>query len=192
MINRIWCFMVIFGIVFTGISGKTEDISLVMLSGAEDAVDLFIVMAGAVSLWSGIMKIAEKSGGVDFISRKMMPILRWLFPSVPQGHKAMKYISLNMAANILGLGWAATPSGIMAVKELNNLNGKKEFPSKAISMFMVINMSSIQLVSINIISYRMKYSSANPAEIVLPGIIATAVSTVSAVWLCKIYEGRNR
>ena len=97
-----------------------------------------------------------------------------------------------MAANILGLGWAATPSGIMAVKELNNLNGKKEFPSKAISMFMVINMSSIQLVSINIISYRMKYSSANPAEIVLPGIIATAVSTVSAVWLCKIYEGRNR
>ena len=192
MINKIWCFMVILGIAFTVLSGKTEDISLVMLSGAKDAVDLFIVMAGAVSLWSGIMKIAEKSGGVDFISQKMMPILKWLFPSVPKGHKAMKYISLNMAANILGLGWAATPSGIMAVKELNSLNGKKEIPSKAISMFMVINMSSIQLVSINIISYRMKYLSSDPAEIVLPGIIATAVSTVSAVWLCKIYEGKSR
>lgn len=191
MINKIWCIMVILGIVFTAAEGKTEDISSVMLSGAKEAVDLFIVMAGAVSLWSGIMKIAEKSGCVDFIAEKMTPLLKWLFPSVPKGHKAMEYISLNMAANILGLGWAATPSGIMAVKELNRLNRNKGMPSKAISMFMVINMSSIQLVSINIISYRMKYMSANPAEIVLPGIIATAVSTVSAVWLCKIYEGRE-
>lgn len=188
MLSKIWCLMIIFGIFFTVINGKCEKISSVFLEGAAEAMELFWVMAGAVAFWSGIMKIAEKSGLIKAISEKMRPILEYLFPDIPKGHKALDYISLNIAANFLGLGWAATPSGIMAVREMDKLNRRKGRATNAMCMFLVINMSSVQLISMNIISYRLKYGSENPAEIVLPGIIATTVSTAAAVWACRMCE----
>jgi spore maturation protein A len=149
-------------------------------------------MCGAVAMWSGFMKIAEKSGLVDLMAEKMKPVLKMLFPSIPVKSKAMKYIAINMAANFFGLGWAATPSGISAVKELDKINKFSPRASNAVCMFMVINMSSIQLISMNIISYRLKYESLNPMAVVLPGIIATTVSTVTAVIACKLLEGKEK
>ncbi len=190
MLNRIWCLVIILGIIFATLQGKINVVSTAFLDGAKDAVDIFLLLLGTVSMWNGMITIAERSGLVKLISQKIMPLLKFLFPTVPPKDKAMDYIALNMAANFFGLGWAATPSGIMAVKELDRLNKKKATATNAMCMFLVINMSSIQLISINIISYRMKYGSLCPDKIVFPGIIATAVSTITAVWLCKLCERR--
>lgn len=191
MINKIWCISLLGGCLLCCMQGKLEIISKELLNGTKEAVELFLVMGGAVAMWSGFMKVAEESGLVDKLSELMKSVLKFLFPSVPENHAAMKYISINIAANMLGLGWAATPSGIMAVKHLDTLNRQKGRATNDMCMFLVINMSSVQLVSINIISCRMKYASANAAEIVLPGIIATAVSTLVSVAACKWCERRN-
>ncbi|MBR5468382.1 MAG: nucleoside recognition protein [Firmicutes bacterium] len=191
MINKIWCLSLLLGVLLCCLQDKMEIMSKELLNGTKEAVDLFIVMSGAVAMWSGFMKVAEESGLVDKLSGCMKGVLKVLFPSVPSNHPAMKYISINIAANMLGLGWAATPSGILAVKHLDTLSRQKGKATNDMCMFLVINMSSVQLISINIISCRMKYASADAAEIVLPGIIATAVSTVVSVAACKWCERRS-
>ena len=190
MLNKIWIFMIASGFFVSSLVGNAQEAANALIGGAKEAVEIFIVLMGSVAMWSGFMKIAEKSGLVDAMAEKIMPLLRLLFPDVPKKSRAMKYIALNMAANFFGLGWAATPSGIMAVKELYEMEGRQEYATNSISMFMIINMSSIQLVSVNIISYRLKYGSVDPGIIVLPGILATAVSTITAVFACKIFERR--
>ncbi len=188
MLNKIWIIMIVSGFFVSTVCGHAQEATNAFISGAKEAVDLFLVLMGSVAMWCGFMKIAEKSGLVDSMAEKIMPLLKFLFPAVPKKSRAMKYIALNMAANFFGLGWAATPSGIMAVKELYEMEGRKSYAANSICMFMVINMSSIQLISVNIISYRLKYGSVDPAAIVLPGIIATSVSTITAVAACKIFE----
>ena len=139
-------------------------------------------------MWTGIMKIGEKAGLIKSLSNKMKPLLHWLVPTVPKNHKAMEYISTNVIANILGLGWAATPAGISAMKELQKLNKTKDIASTPMCMFMIFNMSSLQLVSINIIAYRSQYNSQNPSEIIGPGIATTLISTLAAIIFAKIME----
>jgi len=134
------------------------------------------------------MRIAERAGLVDMLSEKMSPFLRFLFPEIPPGHKAFKYISTNFIANVLGLGWAATPAGLKAMEQLQILNPRKDTASKSMCMFMIINMSSLQLVTMNIIAYRSQYHSANPSEIIGPGLAATLCSTIAAVTFGKILE----
>jgi len=154
-------------------------------------------------MWTGIMKIAENTGLVNLLSRGMKPILRFLFPDISPESQAGKYISLNFLSNILGLSWASTSSGLCAVQELQKLNEedckrrgvtKKRAPhiaSTAMCTFMVINVSSLQLLPMNMIAYRAQYGSVNPAAIVGPGIVATAVSTGAAVVFCKIAGKRK-
>lgn len=188
MLNYIWGAMIFIGIAAAAFTGNMPQVTNSAINSAREAVTLAITMLGIMSMWSGIMNVGEKAGLIKSLSKAMNPFLKWLFPSVPKGHKAMDYISTNVIANILGLGWAATPAGLNAMKELNKLNTNKHRASNAMCMFLIFNMSSLQLVSINIIAYRSQYNSANPSEIIGPGIITTLVSTVVAIVFGKLME----
>lgn len=188
MLNYLWGAMILTGILVAAFTGNMSEVTNSAINSAREAVSLAITMLGVMSMWTGIMKIGEKAGLIKSMSKKMQPFLRWLFPTVPKNHKAMEYISTNVIANILGLGWAATPAGLSAMKELQKLNPDKDRASVPMCMFMIFNMSSLQLVSINIIAYRSQYNSQNPSEIIGPGIVTTLISTFAAVIFAKIME----
>lgn len=199
----LWGGMLIIGIVFGALNGNLQEVTEAVISSSKEAVTLCISMAGITAMWTGIMKIAENTELVSLLSRGMKPVLRFLFPDISPDSKAGKYISLNFLSNILGLSWASTSSGLCAVRELQKLNEedckkrgvtKKRAPhiaSTAMCTFMVINVSSLQLLPMNMIAYRAQYGSVNPAAIVGPGIVATAVSTGAAVVFCKIAGKRK-
>ena len=191
MLNYLWAGMVITGVIFGILTGKTNEVSEAFLSSSKEAVSLCITMAGVVAMWSGIMEIAKESGLTTALSRKMKPLIRLLFPGIPKDDIANEYIATNMMANILGLGWAATPSGLLAMKELHRLNKEKETASNDMCTFLVMNISSLQLIPINIIAYRMQYGSVNPTQIVAPSIVATLVSTLVAIFFCLIMGKRG-
>jgi len=188
MLNYIWGTMILAGIAVAAVNGRLQDVTNAAIESAKDAVMLCVTMLGVMSMWTGLMRIAERAGLVDMLSEKMSPFLRFLFPEIPPGHKAFKYISTNFIANVLGLGWAATPAGLKAMEQLQILNPRKDTASKSMCMFMIINMSSLQLVTMNIIAYRSQYHSANPSEIIGPGLAATLCSTIAAVTFGKILE----
>ncbi len=199
----LWGGMLIIGIVFGALNGNLQEVTEAVIASSKEAVTLCISMAGITAMWTGIMKIAENTGLVSLLSRGMKPVLRFLFPDIPPESQAGKYISLNFLSNILGLSWASTSSGLCAVRELQKLNEedcrrrgvtKKRAPhiaSTAMCTFMIINVSSLQLLPMNMIAYRAQYGSVNPAAIVGPGIVATAVSTGAAVVVCKIAGKRK-
>ncbi|MBU3803447.1 MAG: nucleoside recognition protein [Candidatus Cellulosilyticum pullistercoris] len=191
MLSYIWSFMMIFAVLFSGFSGGMNAVTTSALSGAEEAVTICIKMCGVVAMWMGIMRIAEKSKLIDLLAIKMTPLLNFLFPSVPVSHPARKYIATNFIANFLGLGWAATPPGLKAMVELQKLNQDKGRATHAMCMFLIINISSIQLIPINIISYRNIYGSSNPTEIIVPSIIATTISTLVAIIFAKLMQRKE-
>ncbi len=188
MLNYIWGAIIFIGIAAAAFNGRLAEVTNGAISSAKEAVELGITMLGIMSMWTGIMKVGEKAGLIRSLSKKLMPFLSRLFPDVPREHKAMEHISANVIANILGLGWAATPAGIAAMKELQTLNAHKERASRAMCMFLIFNMSSLQLISINIIAYRSQYGSAAPSEIIGPGIVTTLVSTLAGVLFAKMAE----
>ena len=192
MLNVIWGFFLIGGILTGAFLGRMDLVTNAVIDGGRNAVELAFTMAGVVAVWSGILKIAEKGGMIDALAEKMEPFLDFLFPEVPRGHAARRYISANFAANFLGLGGAATPAGLLAMEELAKLNGKTGRASNAMCMFLVVNMSSLQLVTVNILAYRAEYGSAAPAEIMGAGIAATLGTTLVGILLAKILEGRGK
>lgn len=192
MLNYVWGAMIIIGIIFSVFTGRVDQVTQSIISSSKEAVELVFTMLGIVATWTGIMKIAEKGGIIDDLSNKMRFVLKYLFPDIPKNHKANKYIATNIIANMLGLGWAATPSGIMAMKELQKLNRDKDIASNSMCMFLIINTSSIQLISINIIAYRAKYGATDPTDIILPTLFATAVSTLVGIMYAKFTERRYR
>ena len=192
MLNVIWGFFLIGGILTGAFLGRMDLVTNALIDGGRNAVELAFTMAGVVAVWSGILKIAEKGGMIDALAEKMEPFLDFLFPEVPRGHAARRYISANFAANFLGLGWAATPAGLLAMEELAKLNGKTGRASNAMCMFLVVNMSSLQLVTVNILAYRAEYGSLAPAEIMGAGIAATLGTTLVGILLAKILEGRGK
>lgn len=192
MLNVIWGFFFIGGILTGAFLGRMDLVTNAVIDGGRNAVELAFTMAGVVAVWSGILKIAEKGGMIDALAEKMEPFLDFLFPEVPRGHAARRYISANFAANFLGLGWAATPAGLLAMEELAKLNGKTGRASNAMCMFLVVNMSSLQLVTVNILAYRAEYGSLAPAEIMGAGIAATLGTTLVGILLAKILEGRGK
>lgn len=193
MLNYLWAFMVLAGTIFGAATGKIEAVTDGLLSGGGTAIELSMTLFGVVAFWTGLMKIAMKSGLIDSIQKKISPIVTWLFPEVPKEHYSRKYISMNLVSNFLGLGVAATPAGLKAMEALADLQDKKAGKhvnrmSNAMCTFLVVNISSIQLIPITVIAYRANYGSTNPAAIILPGIIATTVSTVAGVFFAKIME----
>lgn len=185
MLNYIWAFMILVGILYGSITGNISAVGNGILDSAKEAVSLCITMVGVMALWTGVMEIANESGLIRAATNRIIPLIRGLFPEIPKGHKAWNYISLNIIANVLGLGWAATPAGLKAMEELQSIN-KSDVASDAMCTFLIINISSLQLIPVNIIAYRSQYGSVNPAAIVAPSILATLVSTLIAVVYCRI------
>ena len=184
MLNILWVIMIAGGIFFAAFHGTMGQITESFISSSTEAVNLCIFMLGVIGVWNGMMEIAVKSGLMKKIAKTMYPFIHWLFPDIPPRHKANEYIAANMAANILGLGWAATPAGLKAMRELQKL----EEASDMMCAFLVLNISSLQLVPINMIAYRSQYGSVNPAAVVLPAICATMISTMAGIVFIKIME----
>ena len=188
MINFIWCGMIVIGIIVGTLTGNIEAVSTAAIEWAETAVELSLGLIGVMALWLGLMKIAEEAGIVRGMGLLMKPIMVKLFPEVPADHPAMGSIVANMAANFFGLGNAATPLGIKAMQELQDLNENKEEASNAMVMFLAINTSSVTLISSSTIAYRSAAGAVNPADIIAPTIVATVVSTTVAIVACKLLE----
>jgi len=188
MLNYIWGGMILLAIVVAAFTGNIPALTNAAIDSAREAVTLCIMILGILSMWTGLLTIADNTGLVKTMSRKLKPVLRYLFPELGRNHPAHDHISTNFIANILGLGWAATPSGIMAMKAMQKDNLKKDTATRSMRMFMVINMSSLQLVTISVVAYRAQYGSANPSEIIGPGLIITMATTVVAIAFCKILE----
>ena len=198
MLNYLWAGMIIVGIIFAAFTGKMADVTNAALDSSKEAVTLCITMMGVMSFWVGIMEIAKKGGIMETAAKKMRPLIRFLFPELPEGHPAEEHITSNIIANVLGLGWAATPAGLKAMEALADLEEdrrrgklpgtvrKKGIASNEMCTFLVMNISSLQLIPVNVIAYRSQYGSVNPAAIVGAGILATAVSTGVAVVYCKL------
>ena len=191
MLNYLWGCMILIGVVYAALTGNIDSVTSGALDGAKDAVSLCITMLGVMAFWCGLMEIAEKSGLIDKCKCGVAPLISWLFPNVPRQSRAFSYITTNMISNFLGLGWAATPAGIRAMQELAELNGHNSVASCDMCTFLVINISSIQLIPVNIIAYRSQYGSANPTSILFPSIIATTCSTFVAVIFCRFMMKRE-
>lgn len=204
MLNYLWAFMMLVGVLWGAFHGNLNGVTEGALTSAKEAVMLCITMLGIMSFWSGIMEIGRKSGLIERMSHKMGPILRFLFPKIPRDHGAFEYISTNIIANILGLGWAATPAGLKAMealKELEEERRKGAVPERysvkpvpegtannEMCTFLIINISSLQLIPVNMIAYRSQYGSLNPMAVVGPALIATLVSTIVGVAVCKLMD----
>ena len=200
MLNYLWAGMILIGIIFAAFTGRMPDITNAAIDSSKEAITLCITMMGVMSFWVGLMEIATKAGIIKGASKKIRPIIRFLFPRLPAGHPAEEHITTNIRANVLGLGWAATPAGLRAMDELGKLEEDrrshrlpgpvrpKGIASNEMCTFLIINISSLQLIPVNVIAYRSQYGSVNPAAIVGAGIISTAISTAVAVIYCKIMD----
>lgn len=209
MLNTIWAIMILVGVIVGILTGNMEAVGNGALESAGNAVTLCITMMGILSMWTGLMQVARASGLLEKMAAGLSPVIGFLFPNIPKDSKAAEYIATNMVANVLGLGWAATPAGIKAMEELAVLEEERGTPgykkkkqgnvrelsleedipraaSNEMCTLLVVNMSSLQLIPINMIAYRSQYGSASPAAIVAPVIVATVISTVVAVLFCKL------
>lgn len=208
MMNYIWGGMLIIGIIFGVATGNMQAVTDAVLQSSKEAVTLGISMLGIVAFWTGLMEVAQEAGVIAGLTRMIAPFMRFLFPKIPKGHRAWDSLSANFVANILGLGWAATPAGLRAMSDLEELErerGNSEFAdttssgslgsltnyssrtaSNEMCTFLVMNISSLQLIPVNIIAYRSQYGSANPAAVIAPAIVATFFSTMVAVICCKV------
>lgn len=209
MLNTIWAIMILVGVIVGILTGNMEAVGNGALESAGSAVTLCITMMGILSMWTGLMQVARASGLLEKMAAGLSPVIGFLFPNIPKDSKAAEYIATNMVANVLGLGWAATPAGIKAMEELAVLEEERGTPgykkkkqgnvrelsleedipraaSNEMCTLLVVNMSSLQLIPINMIAYRSQYGSASPAAIVAPVIVATVISTVVAVLFCKL------
>lgn len=182
MVNIIWVAMLLIGIIVAAINGNIEVVTTAALEGAQTAVDFALGLIAIMAFWLGVMKVAEAAGLVRMLSRLMKPLTTFLFPSVPRDHPAMGAIIMNLSANILGLGNAATPMGLIAMKELQKLNrANPGTASEAMCTFLAVNTSCITIIPATIIGIRIQTGSANPTEIVGTTIFATAAAMTVAV-----------
>lgn len=204
MLNYIWAAMIIVGIIYGALTGNIKDVSNAALDSAGEAVSLCITMMGVMALWVGLMEIAQTSGLIKRLTKGIQPFISFMFPHIPKGHIAREYISTNIIANVLGLGWACTPAGLKAMEALAELEkergneayisdnqnkgnrNKERTASKEMCTFLILNISSLQLIPVNMIAYRSQYGSVNPAGIIAPAIVATLISTILAVAYCKL------
>lgn len=222
MLNYLWAGMTLTGILWGAFHGQLPAVTQGAVQASKEAVALCVTMLGVMTLWTGVLEIGSRSGLVDQLAKRMGPVLTFLFPGLDPEGEARKQISVNMIANILGLGWAATPAGLKAMEELKkveeerrerrngpenrenlenrgsreSLHSRGPVPagtaSNEMCTFLIINISSLQLIPMNMIAYRSQYGSVNPAAIVGPALAATLISTVAAAVFCKLMDGRTQ
>lgn len=188
MINYIWFFMIILGVVFGIFTGRGEILSTGIVGAATSTVELIVGIVGLMCMWCGVMKIAEKSGLMDKIAKALRPVLKLLFKDAARDPKALGAIVMNLTANMMGLSNAATPFGIKAMEEMDRLNRNKGEASNDMVLFLVLNAACIQFIPSTVISIRAAQGSLNPGIIIVPAIIATGTAALVGVVVCKIME----
>lgn len=186
MINKIWGFFIIAGILFSLFTGNIDVINKEILECTNTAFDMIIKIFPVLALWLGIMKIAETSGLLKKLANMLTPILSKIFPEIPAGHESLSLIASNIIANMAGLGSAATPFGLKAMDSLQTINKKKDTASRSMITFLVLNTSGVTIIPTTIISLRMLYGSSNPTGIVIPCLIATTCSTIAGLTIDRI------
>lgn len=190
MVHLIWASMAIIGIVYAMFNGTMDEVNEAVFNSASEAVTLSIGLISVLVFWLGLMRIAEKASILTFLSRVFKPLITRLFPEIPKDHPAMGYILSNFIANLFGLGNAATPMGIKAMKEMKELSGS-DHASRSMITFLVINTSSLTLIPTTVIAIRMQYNSAMPTEIVTTTVIATFITTTVAIIIDRIFYYRR-
>jgi spore maturation protein A len=188
MLNYIWFGLMAIALVVAAITGSADAVTKAAVDSASTAVQISIGLIGIMTLWLGIMRVAEASGLVTLVGRALNPLLRWLFPDVPPGHPAGGAIVVALAANVLGLNNAATPLGIKAMEELQALNADKDVASNAMVTFMAVTTSGVQLVPATMIGVLAAAGSTMPTAIIAPTIGATFLGTVAAVLTARLLQ----
>ncbi|WP_026906594.1 nucleoside recognition domain-containing protein [Paucisalibacillus globulus] len=186
MVNLIWAFMAIIGIVYAMFNGTMDEVNKAIFESANEAVTLSIGLISVLVFWLGIMKIAEEAGILRGLAKIFRPIVVKLFPEIPKEHPAIGYILSNITANMFGLGNAATPMGIKAMEQMKQLSGT-DTASRSMITFLAINTSSLTLIPTTVIAIRMQYDSLSPTEIVGTTILATIIGTMSAIIIDRIF-----
>lgn len=190
MVNKIWSFFIISGIIVCLFNGRLDIINEEILNCGNQSLDMILKIFPVIALWLGIMRIATESGLLSKLSNKLYPLLGYLFPEIPKNHESLNFISSNIIANMFGLGNVATPFGLKAMKSLQKLNSKKEIATRSMITFLVINTSGVTIVPTTIISLRMAHKSISPTCIVLPCILATTLSTIAGIIIDRILARR--
>lgn len=196
MLNYLWSFMILIGMLWGAINGNLEQVTQGLLDSAKDAVTLGITMFGIMSFWCGVLEIGSRAGLIDWLTGKIGPVLDFLFPGVGKEHPARKPIAVNIVANMLGLGMAATPAGLEAMRAMarnaeqsagnaGKHRDRNVAATNDMCTFLILNISSLQLIPVNMIAYRSQYGSADPTAIIGSALIATTFSTIVAVAFCK-------
>jgi spore maturation protein A len=188
MLNYIWLTMVILAVVIGGINGKIEDVTKAAIDSASASVMIAIKLIGVMALWLGIMKIAEDSGLMALMGKAIAPVLKWLFPDIPAGHPAFGSMTMNIAANMLGLSNAATPLGLKAMEDLETLNKRPGIATNAMCTFLTINTSGVQLIPATMISILASAGSANPTAIIGVTLASSCAALIVGVTVAKILE----
>ena len=186
MLNILWPIFIILSVVYAIIFGNIEEVNTGIFNSLSEAVELSLTFLGTICLWSGIIEIAKKTSLINKLNKLLKPFINFLFPDLKNNEIAKQEISMNMIANILGLGNAATPLGIKAMKTMQKENKVKDTLSNSMMMFIVINTASIQLIPTNVIAIRTSLNSQNPTSIIIPVWIATIIAGVVGITLTKI------
>jgi len=192
MLNDLWSFMILSGMLWAAVCGNLDAATQGLLDSAKEAVALGLTMLGIMSFWCGILEVGNRAGVLDWLSEKMAPVLHFLFPGLGKDHPALKPLAVNMTANMLGLGMAATPAGLEAMKRLEEGIEAPGTATDEMCTFLILNISSLQLVPITIVAYRSQYGSAQPMAVLGPALAATACSTLAAVIFCKVIQRGKR
>lgn len=183
MVNIIWGILILVGIIYGLLSGNAKTINDILITSGKTSIEIIMEMIPVLVVWMGLMEIAEKSGLLTLISKKLSKVLKILFPTIPKDNKALGYIASNVAVNMAGLGSAATPFGLKAMEELQKINDKKDTASDAMITFLVLNTGGVTIIPTTIIALRALHKSANPNEVIITCILATFISCFAGLLL---------
>lgn len=192
MVNKIWGFFIVVGIITCLLTSNVDSLNIQILECTKTSLDMIFKIFPVMALWLGIMKIASVSGLLEKFSNLLSPFFKFLFPDIPKNHESMQYISSNIVANMFGLGNAATPFGLKAMKSLQELNNKKDTASRSMITFLVLNTSGVTIIPTTIISLRMMYGSTNPTSIVFACILSTFLSTMFGLLIDRLLACRHK
>ena len=191
MLNILWPLFIIISFIYAFLFGNIDSVNSSIFESTKDAVQLSITLLGTICLWSGIMEIASKTSLIDKITKLLYPLIRFLFPEIRKEEKVNKEISMNLIANILGLGNAATPIGLKVMKSLEKQNEKKDTISNSMAMFIILNTASLQLIPTTVLAIRNSLETQNPTKIIFPVWFATLCAAITAVIITKICIARK-
>lgn len=190
MMNFIWGFMLIAGIIFSVINGRSDEFTETFMSSCSEAVEFIIALSGVMAAWSGLMKIAEDSGLIEKIAHTLNPVMKYLFPE-EKNDRTVAMMIMSFMANIFGAGNSATVFSIKAMKLMDEDNGFSKHASNSMCMFTALSMSMLQLVPIAVIKIRSDLGSVSPEDIILPSIVAGILSMAASVMVCRIFERKK-